>query len=77
MTALLIVPAAAARNIARSSRGMFWWAIAISVVSACLGLVLSLEDWLGTASGATIVLVATGFFALSTLPGIVRRGRRG
>lgn len=77
VTALLIVPAAAARNIARSSRGMFWWAIALSVLSACLGLVLSLEDWLGTASGATIVLVATCFFALSTLPGIVRRERRG
>lgn len=76
VTALLIVPAAAARNVARSSRGMFWWAMAISIVSAFLGLVLSAQPWLGTASGATVVLVACAFFGLSTLPGVLRRGRR-
>ena len=75
VTALLIVPAAAARNVAASSRAMFWWAIAISVISAFLGLILSAQPWLGTASGATIVLTACAFFALSTVPGVLRRGR--
>lgn len=67
VTALLIVPAAAARNIARDMRGMFWWSIAISTASGYLGLWLSAQDWLATASGATIILVACAFFAISSV----------
>lgn len=67
VTALLIVPAAAARNIARDMRGMFWWSIAISVASGCLGLWFSAQEWLATASGATIILVACAFFAISSV----------
>ncbi len=65
VTALLIVPAAAARNIARDMRGMFWWSIAISTASGYLGLWFSAQDWLATGSGATIILVACAFFAIS------------
>lgn len=77
VTALLIVPAAAARNLAGSARGMFWWSILISVLSAVIGLLLSAQPWLGTSSGATIILTACVFFALTTLPGVCRRERRG
>ena len=65
VTALLIVPAAAARNLARSAGRMFWWALMISVSSAVVGLLVSAQDWASTATGATIVLVACGWFVLS------------
>ena len=65
VTALLIVPAAAARNIARSAGSMFWWAIIISFASALPGLLISAQPWAGTAAGATVVLVAFVWFMIS------------
>ena len=65
VTALLFVPAATARNLARSAGRMFWWALVISVSSAVVGLLVSAQDWASTATGATIVLVACGWFVLS------------
>lgn len=62
VTAMLIVPAAAARNFARSARSMFWWAQGISVFSAMAGLLISAQDWARTATGATIILVACSWF---------------
>jgi zinc transport system permease protein len=65
VTAMLIVPAATARNLARSAGGMFWWAFAVSVVSALAGLVISAQDWARTATGATVILVSCAWFAAS------------
>ncbi len=65
VTALLIVPAATARNLARSAGGMFWWALLVGLSSAFAGLVLSAQEWLSTSSGATVILVACCWFALS------------
>lgn len=73
VTALLIVPAAAARNLARSAGGMFWWALIISLSSAVIGLAASVP--LRTATGATIILIAAIWFALSAAVRIVRRER--
>ncbi|MCL2341063.1 MAG: metal ABC transporter permease, partial [Proteobacteria bacterium] len=73
VTALLIVPAAAARNFARSAGAMFWWTLAISLSSAVAGLLLSAQDWARTATGATIILVACGWFALSVAAAARRR----
>ncbi len=67
VTALLIVPAAAARHFARTAGGMFWWAQGISVTSGVTGLLLSAQPWLATASGATIILVSCLWFALGAL----------
>ena len=72
VTALLIVPAATARNLARSAGRMFWWALVISVSSAVVGLLVSAQDWASTATGATIVLVACGWFVLSMVAIAVR-----
>ncbi len=71
VTALIIVPAAAARNIARSAGGMFWWALGISVFSAVSGLIISAQDFARTATGATIVIVACAWFVLTSLVSIV------
>ena len=75
VTALLIVPAATARNLARSAGGMFWWALLVSLTSAVTGLILSAQDWARTATGATIILVASVWFGVSLLATCVR-GRR-
>ena len=67
VTALLIVPAAAARNFSRTSGAMFWWAILISVTSAEAGLVISAQEWAYTATGATVILVAFAWFIISSI----------
>ena len=69
INALLILPAAAARNLARSTAGFFGWAVAIAVCTGIAGLIASF--YASTATGATIVLVAMAVY-LSTL---VFRGR--
>jgi zinc transport system permease protein len=63
INSLIILPAAAARNLARNTPSYVGWAVAISLASGILGLVSSYY-W-ATAAGATIVLYAMGFFALS------------
>lgn len=65
VTALLVVPAASARNFARNMAGVFWWAIIVAMSSGAAGLLLSAQEWLATASGATVILVACLWFALS------------
>ena len=63
--ALLILPAAAARNLSRNTAQFFGWAIAISVVAGLAGLIASF--YASTATGATIVLVAMGIYLLTLL----------
>ena len=72
VTALLVVPAAAARNVACGIVSAFWAAIAIAVVSGLLGIAASY--YLDTATGATVVLFASAFFAITALlKGLPRR----
>ncbi|GAB4251869.1 MAG: metal ABC transporter permease [Thermoleophilia bacterium] len=63
VSALVIVPAAAARNLARDFRRLMGLAAGIGLVSAAAGLVASY--YLNTPSGPTIVLVAIVFFIAS------------
>ena len=72
VTAMLIVPAATARNFASSAGSMVWWALIVSTSSAIIGLLISAQDWAQTASGATVILVAFGWFLLSAV--IARAG---
>jgi zinc transport system permease protein len=67
VTAMLIVPAAAARNVSRSAGGMFWWAMLVNISSAIAGLIISAQDWARTATGATVILVACGWFLASMI----------
>lgn len=71
ISSLLVLPAAAARNIARNMRQYHFYSVAIAVLSGLSGLILSYY-W-GTASGATIVLVSAAFFtATFTVKQIIR-----
>lgn len=63
INSMLILPAATARNLARNTRRYVLGAVGISLLSGMLGLVCSYY-W-NTATGATIVLWACGFFGVS------------
>ena len=66
VTAMLIVPAATARNVARSARSMFFWALAVGLVSGIAGAIASFSDLLDSVgTGAVIVLAAATLFTLS------------
>ncbi len=67
INALLILPAAAARNLARNTAQFFAWTVAVSVLAGIAGLIVSF--YASTATGATIVLIAMGFYLLT----LVRR----
>lgn len=75
VTAMLVVPAATARNMSRTGGGMFWWAFIIGLVSAIVGLLISAQDWARTATGATVVLCSCTLFLIS-IP-VTRIRRRG
>lgn len=60
INSLLVLPAAAARNVSRSMMGYHALSILFSLFSGVTGLVLSY--YLGTAAGGTIVLVASIIF---------------
>ena len=63
INSLLILPAAAARNLAENTRQYVVFAVVIALVSGVCGLLLSYYS--DTASGATIVLVAMGVYFLT------------
>jgi zinc transport system permease protein len=63
INSMLLLPAAAARNLARSSRGYVLWAVAIGSVCGVAGLITSFYS--GTATGATVVLFSMAVFIVS------------
>jgi len=71
INSLLILPAAAARNLAGNTRQYVLCAIAIALCSGVCGLLISY--YADTASGATIVLVAMGFYFLTLAVKALRR----
>jgi zinc transport system permease protein len=70
INSLLILPAAASRNLSRNMHRYTVWAIAISVISGISGLIASFY-W-NSASGATIVLFAAVFYGFSAFAGMLR-----
>ena len=74
INSLLVLPAASARNVARSMRSYHAWSVGVSMFSGVAGLILSY--YLGTAAGGTIVLVAAVVFAVTFLAGMVSGRRR-
>jgi zinc transport system permease protein len=71
INSLLILPAAAARNLAENTRQYVLFAVAIALVSGVCGLLISYYS--DTASGATIVLVAMGVYFLTLAVKALRR----
>ncbi len=75
IVSLLIIPAAAARPFARTPEQMALGAAAVGALSAVGGLMASLT-W-DTPAGPSIVVAATGLFAVGLVVGAVVRGRPG
>lgn len=72
VTALLVVPAAAARPLARSPEGMAVLAATVGIISVALGLWLA---WvLNVPAGPAVVAVAAGFFVLTRAGSAFSRG---
>jgi zinc transport system permease protein len=71
--ALVLVPAAAARNIARGTRGYFAWSVAIAFVGGIGGLSLSTRFLVPT-GGAVVLAVSALFFLTLAARSVLRRG---
>jgi len=71
VAALMVLPVATSRLLARSFRGTLFGAVAVGVVSAVLGLVAA-RQW-ALAAGGAIVLVAAALFAIAAVASGVRR----
>ncbi len=71
INALLVVPAAAAANVSRNLRQMFWLTLAVCVASGLLGFYLSTAVTVGNGikfgPSGTIVVVSVAFFFSSIL----------
>ncbi|MBQ8093307.1 MAG: metal ABC transporter permease [Clostridia bacterium] len=65
INSLLILPAAASRNLAKNAKGYLWTSVLIAFVCGISGLILSY--YLNTSAGAAIVLLCT-FVYFVTLP---------
>lgn len=72
--ALLLIPAAAARNLARSLRSFVALSMLFSTVSCLLGILLPMELELPLPSGGAIIIVAAIIFFLTTLLRVALRG---
>ena len=86
INAMLIVPAAAASNLARNLRQMFWLTFGLSIMAGLTGLWLSTSFHLRFSPGTVIEFGPSGtiicvsvllFFASMLVPGVRRRLMRG
>ncbi|QJB56954.1 metal ABC transporter permease [Pseudodesulfovibrio sp. zrk46] len=63
--ALLIIPAAAARNVSRSIRGFFFYSVIFATVSCFLGIIVPMQFEIPVPSGGAIILAASCIFAFT------------
>lgn len=71
INSLLVLPAASSRLVSRSARRYILFSVCISLFSCVAGLALSWE--IGSASGATIVIVNAAVFIVSLVIGIAKK----
>ena len=69
--ALVVVPAAAARNVAKGTRGYLVWSMAVAFLAGTGGLAISTQ--LTVPTGAAVVLGASLCFFLTLLAGAMKR----
>jgi zinc transport system permease protein len=63
--ALLLIPAAAARNLNRSIKGFVWWSIAFSTIACLVGVYAPMRFDLPLPSGGAIILAAALIFVVT------------
>ena len=65
--ALLLIPAAAARNVITSLRGFVILSMIISTVSCIAGVLIPMQFDLPLPSGGAIIMVSASFFVITTI----------
>jgi len=70
--AMVVVPAAAARNLARSTRGYLAWSIGIAAFAGLSGLFISTE-WRVPSGGAIVLALSVCFFISLPVGRLLRR----
>lgn len=65
--ALLLIPAAAARNLNRSLGGFMLWSVIFSVSSCLMGILIPMQLNIPIPSGGAIILCAAFFFLVTSL----------
>ena len=73
VAALVVVPAAAARTLARSTHGYLLWSVAVAFLAGAGGLGISTRPLVPT--GGAVVLAASLIFFLTLAIGTFGRGR--
>ena len=76
VTALLVVPAAAARNIASTARSQFFLTLGIGYFSCVSGLILAAQEKINIPAGSAIVLIAVLIFFLSLAVNLLKPKRK-
>src|SRR6202042_2019108 len=71
--ALVVVPAAAARNLARSTRGYLAWSVAAALSTGVAGVFFSTRFRVPT-GGAVVLALAACFFVTLGIGALLRRG---
>ena len=70
ISSMMILPAASSRNISKNVRQYHFYSIVFSLISGILGLFVSYQ--LGSATGATIILISSVFFAITFFISIIK-----
>lgn len=73
VAALMVLPVATSRLLARSFRGTLFGAVAVGIASAVLGLVAA-RQWALAAGGAIVLVAAALFVAAAVVSGLRRAG---
>jgi zinc transport system permease protein len=65
--ALLLIPAAAARNLNRSIRGFVFWSVVFSTISCVAGIYVPMRWDLPVPSGGAIILTGASIFLVTMI----------
>ena len=65
--ALLVIPAAAARNVSRSVRGFVFYSVAVATISTLVGILAPMQYNIPVPSGGAIILVAAAIFVVTAV----------
>lgn len=75
--ALLLIPAASARNLSRSIKGFFFYSVIFATASCLTGVILPMEFEVPVPSGSAIILCASAFFLVTSIVRIAAAPFRG
>jgi ABC-type Mn2+/Zn2+ transport systems, permease components len=75
--ALLVIPAAAARTLARSLKEFFFFSISFAFLASIMGIIIPMEYALPVPSGAAIILSASLIFFLAVIVKVLLRKDEG